>query len=69
MLLVFDKREHLIEVCAEVAERPLVGCPRVRLLCDQPRARADRSSDKGCAVGAESGSGHECILASRRWRG
>jgi predicted ATPase/DNA-binding CsgD family transcriptional regulator len=32
MLLVLDNCEHLIDVCADLAERLLVGCPRVRLL-------------------------------------
>ena len=32
VLLVLDNCEHLIEACAELAERLLSGCPRVRLL-------------------------------------
>jgi predicted ATPase/DNA-binding CsgD family transcriptional regulator len=32
MLLVLDNCEHLIDVCAALAERLLMGCPRVRLL-------------------------------------
>ena len=32
VLLVLDNCEHLIDACADLAERLLVGCPRVRLL-------------------------------------
>jgi predicted ATPase/DNA-binding CsgD family transcriptional regulator len=32
LLLVLDNCEHLIDACAELAERVLSGCPRVRLL-------------------------------------
>jgi predicted ATPase len=31
-LLVLDNCEHLIDACADLAERLIVGCPRVRLL-------------------------------------
>ena len=32
LLLVLDNCEHLIDACADLAERLLAGCPRVRLL-------------------------------------
>ena len=32
LLLVLDNCEHLIDACADLAERVLSGCPRVRLL-------------------------------------
>jgi predicted ATPase len=32
LLLVLDNCEHQIDVCADLAERVLTGCPRVRLL-------------------------------------
>ena len=47
-VLLLDNCEHLIEACAELAERLLRGCPYLHLLATslEPLAAAGRSTDR-----------------------